>query len=59
MTKRRLKELDEHLKEWDNMLDKNAIRVGAYDKTINRLRQERAELVGKIGRKKCQSSSKR
>jgi hypothetical protein len=59
MTKRRLKEVDRQLKIWDDLLDKNAIKVGAYDRTIAKLRLERAELVAKIGSKKCQSSMKK
>jgi hypothetical protein len=59
MTKRRLKEVDRQLKIWDDLLDKNAIKVGAYDRTIAKLRLERAELVTKMGSKKCQSSMKK
>jgi chorismate mutase len=59
MTKRRLKEVDRQLKIWDDLLDKNAIKVGAYDRTIAKLRQERAELVAKIGSTKCRSNMKK
>ena len=59
MTKRRLKEVDRQLKSWDDLLDKNAVNVGAYDRIIAKLHQERAELVAKIGRKKCQSNTKK
>jgi hypothetical protein len=56
MIKRRLKEVDRQLKIWDDLLNKGAIQVGAYDRTIAKLRLERAELVAKIGSKKCQSN---
>jgi hypothetical protein len=59
MSKRRLKEVDRQLKIWDDLLDKNAIRVGAYDRTIAKLRQERVELIAQLGRKKCQSNTKK
>jgi chorismate mutase len=59
MTKRRLKELDEHLKEWDDLANSNAIPAGAYDRTIAKVQQERAELVNTIGRKKCRSNTKK